>query len=149
MCVFSLLLLTSCDDTSDDKQAKYQEDSRQQAVDSVGMPAIHNFAEMRMMKQILEKRDQNRSTYTYIVDMNGGYHLLCRSVGYGLPYATQYTNPQHVTQGGRVIPQSDPNGLFAPASAEGTWVMCLNKETQQPDVVYVEPRVVVTPFEIK
>ena len=25
--------------------------------------------------------------------MNGGYHKVCDSLGYGLPYATQYTNP--------------------------------------------------------
>ena len=144
-----LILLAGCDESSDQKQAAAQEAVKRQAVDSVGMPAIQNFAEMRMMKQILEKRDQNRATYTYIVDMQGAYHLVCRSVGYGLPYATQFTNPQRITAGGHVIPQADPNGLFSPASAEGTWVMCLNPDNQQPDVVYIEPRVVVMPWPIK
>jgi hypothetical protein len=144
-----LLALAGCDDSSDTKQSQAQEAIKQQAVDSVGMPAIHNFAEMRMMKQVLEKRDQNHATYTYIVDMNGQYHLVCKSVGYGLPYATQFTNPQRVTAGGRVLPQADPNGLFSPASADGTWIMCLNLDTQTPDVVYIEPRVIVTPFPIK
>ena len=63
-----------------------------------------------------------------------------------MPYATQYTNPQRVTAGGHVISQADPNGLFSPGAAEGTWVMCLNEQTQQPDVVYVEPRIVVLPW---
>ena len=143
------LALVACDETSDQKQARAQENLKQQGVDSVGMPAIHNFAEMRMMKQIIEKRDQNRSTYTYILDMNGVFHLVCKSVGYGLPYATQYTNPQRITQGGHVIPQADPNGLFSPATADGTWVMCLNPDSQQPDVVYIEPRVVVLPWPIR
>lgn len=140
------LALAACDETSDQKQARAQEAVKQQGVDSVGMPAITNFAEMRMMRQILEKRDQNRATYTYIVDQNGGYHLVCQSVGYGLPYATQYTNPQRITAGGHVIAQADPNGLFSPGAAEGTWVMCLNEQTQQPDVVYVEPRIMVLPW---
>jgi len=140
------LALTACDESSDQKQSQAQEAIKQQGVNSVGMPAITNFAEMRMMKQILEKRDQNRATYTYIVDHLGGYHLVCQSVGYGLPYATQYTNPQRITSGGHVISQADPNGLFSPGAAEGTWVMCLNEQTQQPDVVYVEPRIVVLPW---
>jgi hypothetical protein len=150
MALLLLLSLSGCfEESSDQKQARAQEDIKQQAVNSVGMPAIQNFAEMRMMRQILEKRDQNRGTYTYIVDMQGMYHLLCRSVGYGLPYATQFTNPQRITAGGHVIPQADPNGLFSPAAAEGTWVMCLNPDNQQSDVVYVEPRIVVMPWPMR
>ena len=45
-----------------------------------------------------------------------------------------------------ILAQADPNGLFSPGSAEGTWIMC--KDPKGPDVrpVYVEPRVIVSPF---
>jgi hypothetical protein len=102
-----------------------------------------------MFKDILELRDQNVATTTYIVDMNGNRHKICDSVGYGLPYATQYTNPQRVysdTHGYGTLPQADPNGLYSPASADGTWVMCVNHKTGKPQPMYIEPRVIVSPF---
>ena len=144
-------LMTACDQvpTSTQIERKKQEEMSLQAVQSVGMPAITNFAEKRMFKDILELRDQNVATTTYTVDMNGNRHKLCDSIGYGLPYATQYTNPQRVFSDGHgygTLPQADPNGLYSPASAEGTWVMCINHKTGKPAPLYIEPRIIVSPF---
>ena len=144
--------LTACDaprETSTQIERRKQEELSLQAVQSVGMPAIVNFAEKRMMKDILELRDQNVATYVYITDMNGRLHKVCNAVGYGLPYATQYTNPQRVsdyTHGVVAIPQADPNGLYSPASADGTWVLCVDSKSGKPKPVYIEPRVIVSPF---
>jgi hypothetical protein len=93
-------------------------------------------------------------TYTYLWnEFNGKLVFLCNSVGYGIPYATQYTSPQkeagYYEHGQYALPQADPNGLFSPAAAEGTWVMCAdpaNKNGTKP--VYIEPRVVVSPFKL-
>ena len=133
-------------------EKKKQEELSLQAIQTVGMPAIINFAEKRMMKDILELRDQNVATTTYIVDMNGNMHKICNSVGYGLPYATQYTNPQRVAKstetpehGNVTLPQADPNGLYSPSSAEGTWVLCVDQKGKAKPV-YIEPRIIVTPF---
>ena len=118
-------------------------------VETVGFPAIVNYAEKRMMKDIIEKRDAMQPTYTYIVDMNGRFHKVCDSLGYGLPYATQYTNPQRLASDGHgsvAIPQADPNGLFSPASAEGTWVMCLNPKTKKAEPQYIEPRIITSTY---
>ena len=113
-------------------------------------PAITNFAEKRMFKDILELRDQMKPTYTYIIDMNGKPHKICDSLGYGLPYATQYTNPMRVSGGGSAgyvaIPQADPNGLYSPSSADGTWVMCLNPKTKKAEPQYIEPRIITTTY---
>lgn len=122
-----------------------------QAVQTVGMPAIVNFQEKRFLKQILELRDTKLSTITYTQDLNAKIHKLCDSVGYGIPYSTQYTNPQRVVyssykEGIATLPQADPNGLFSPPSAEGTWVLCLNPESKDVAPVYVEPRVIVSTF---
>ena len=150
--VTAVLALTACDGTPTSTQIERakQEEMSKQGVESVGFPAITNFAEKRMMKDIIELRDQNTPTTTYIVDLNGNRHKLCDSVGFGLPYATQYTNPQRVTGGGSagyaVIPQADPNGLYSPASAEGTWVLCVNPKTKKAAPLYIEPRIIVSPI---
>jgi len=133
-------------------EAKRQEEISRQAQHTVGMPSIVNFAEKRMMKDILEIRDQDVATTTYIVGMNGDLHKLCNSVGYGLPYATQYTNPQqdtyYTSQSSvhTVLPQPDPNGLYSPASADGTWVQCVDSKSGKAKVVYIEPRIIVSPI---
>jgi len=140
------ILLIGCEDDSTRIERRKQEEMNLQAVQSVGMPAITNFAEKRMMKDILELRDQNVATTTYIVDMNGKLHKVCDSFGYGLPYATQYTNPMKESSTSHaVIPQADPNGLYSPASADGTWIMCVAKDGK-PKPVFIEPRVIVSPI---
>ncbi len=136
---------------SDKIQRRQQEQLSLQATQQVGMPAIVNFQEKRMLKMILELRDTEIKTITYIVDFNGKLHKVCDSVGYGFPYATQYTNPQKIAYashqtGVATLPQADPNGLFSPGSADGTWVMCLNQETKKISPIYVEPHVIVSPF---
>jgi hypothetical protein len=144
-------MLTACDQapTSTQIERRKQEELSMQAVTQVGMPAIVNFAEKRMMKDIMELRDQNVATTVYITDMNGKLHKVCNAVGYGLPYATQYTNPSRVVHdsghGSQVIPQADPNGLYSPASADGTWVLCVAKDGKAKPV-FIEPRVIVSPI---
>lgn len=140
------VFLAGCIESSDSKQNKQQEELSMRSVESVGLPGITKFQEKRTLKQILELRDKEIATYSYTQDMNGRLHLLCKSVGYGIPYATQYTNPMKYRSEGLALPQADPNGLFSPASADGTWVLCLNPETKQMSPVLVEPRLVVSPF---
>lgn len=142
-------------ENSDQKQRKEQERLSEQSHMSVGMPAIVNFQEKRVLKNILELRDTEIKTITYTQDMNGILHKLCDSIGYGVPYGTQYTNPMrlagHDNSGYALvaIPQADPNGLFSPPTAEGTWVLCFNKETKNVSPIYVEPRIIVSPFALK
>jgi hypothetical protein len=142
--------------TADQSVNKQQELLSQQSVNEVGMPALTKFAEKRMMKTILEQRDQEIPTYTYIVGMNNQLTLICNSIGYGLPYSTQYTNPQRVAKfselpehGNLALPQADPNGLYSPASADGTWVLCLSPKTKQITPMYIEPRIIVSTFPLQ
>ena len=147
--------LAACDEHPSSTQIERakQEEMSLQAVQSVGMPAITNFAEKRMMKDIMELRDKNVATTTYLVGMNNQLTKVCDSVGYGLPYATQYTNPSRTVGGGSagyaVIPQADPNGLYSPASADGTWVLCVDHKDGKAKPVYIEPRVIVSPIALQ
>lgn len=136
--------------TSQELEERKQEEMQRNGIESVGMPAVVNYAEKRMMKDIIELRDKMQPTYTYVMDMNGHYHKICDSLGYGLPYATQFTNPQKESDHSRsIIAQADPNGLYSPASADGTWVMCLNPKTKKVEPQYIEPRIFTTTFPLE
>lgn len=137
----------------------------EQAAVTVGVPAIKNFTEKRQLKAIYELRDTaNLVTYTYTIDMMGKRHKVCptSSVGFGIPYATQYTAPTALRMVSAPYPdgtqsstwyshesaQPEPNGLHMPSAAEGTWVLCLNPATKEISPAYVEPSVVSYEFEM-
>ena len=152
-----LLILVSCDvdrPNSDQVQSAQQEKILAEGTAQTGMPAIKNFRERKMLKDILELRDQaGLVTYTYTVsEMTGKLRYFGETIGYGIPYATQYTSPQKPTYYGQAgvvaLPQADPNGLFSPASAEGTWVLMKDPNGDKVLPVYIEPRIVVSPFKL-
>lgn len=162
--------LVGCDRTvtSDTIQQAQQETLLREGTAQVGMPAIKNFRERKLMKDILEKRDQaNFITYTYLENqlskvvpgvtaLGGKLTFLGVSSGFPIPYSTQFTSPQkdiytninNVSQH-MAMPQADPNGLFSPASAEGSWVMLQDPNNpSNMQAVYVEPRVITFPFKL-
>lgn len=160
-----LFLVCSAEDcegtppTSDQTQTAQQEQILKEGTAQVGMPAIKNFRERKLLKDILELRDQEGlTTYTYVwPEFSKTPIFLCDSIGYGIPYATQFTNPQKIAwsvdnmhaAASQALPQADPNGLFSPSAAEGTWVMCKDPGGASVKPVYIEPRIVVSPFRLK
>lgn len=152
----AFLFVVACDHvpTTDEKQAAEQAQSLEQAHVQIGMPAIGDFSEKRFVKDIYELRDKPMPTHAYIVnELNGCLLYLGPAIGYGLPYATQYTSPTRTTwysgsSGSYQVPQAEPNGLFMPTSAEGTWVMLKNPTEDKVQPVYIEPRVLVSPFRL-
>lgn len=136
--------------TADDRDQVAQESILEQGRQQAGLPSITHFQEKKRLKQILEMRDQaDLQTWTYIVSMSGELKPLGtnggRSIGFGIPAATQYTSPEKQGHNYQPMPQADPNGLFSPASADGTWVMMVDTKGD-PHPVYVEPRIIVSPF---
>lgn len=156
----AVLLVAACDPptrTSDQVQREQSEKILSEGTAQVGMPAITHFTERKLMKDILELRDQSGLiTYAYTFsEVSGKLVFFCNSVGYGLPYATQFTSPQRPARGfethetgNLALPQADPNGLFSPSSADGTWVMCKDPNGTKVLPVFVEPKVVVSPFKL-
>ncbi len=144
--------MTGCFEPDTDTKEKYkQEQLLQEGAAQAGLPAITRFTDKKLLKMILEKRDQaNLQTWTYLVaEQTGKLVFLGRSMGYGVPAATQYTNPMKYYMNGATLPQADPNGLFSPASAEGTWIMMLNPNGKGTEPVYIEPRIIVSPFPLQ
>jgi hypothetical protein len=153
LAAFFVLTAESCDTppSTQQKEAAAQDRVQAESNASVGMPNIVNFTEKRIYKEIFEKRDEpNLSTYTYLIGMNNQHTALCRSVGYGIPESEQFTNPSTVQDFGRssyvfeVIPQADPNALYSSPSANGTWILCLEKNGKV-EPVRSEPNVITLP----
>lgn len=139
--------------SSDTIQRQQQERILAEGSAQVGMPAVKNFREKKFAKDIIELRDQEGLvTYTYLFsELRGCLVPFGNTVGYPLPYATQFTNPakietSQVNVGYAILPQADPNGLFSPASAEATWSLMKDPGGSDTGVVYSEPRLVVMPF---
>jgi hypothetical protein len=119
------------------------------------MPAITNGTMKKQLKMIIEECDkQNLICYAYIIpEMTGRPVFLGKCMGYGIPYATQYTNPEKTVDGKMsgeftTIAQADPDGLFKPASADGTWLLLIDPATNEPHPVFCEPKLLVTPFKL-
>lgn len=148
--VFAIFTAEEGCESSDSLQQRQQEVLVKEGNSQVGMPAIKNFRERKMLKDILELRDQDGLlTYTYLYnEMTGNLVFFGETIGYGIPYATQFTNPMKWAGTGIALPQADPNGLFSPASAEGTWVLLKDPNSDKVRPVYIEPRIVVSPFKL-
>lgn len=143
--------LAGCEQNSTQVERQKQEQLSMQGVAVVGMPAITNFAEKKMFKDILELRDKMTPTYTYLTGEQAGTvgEKICDSLGYGLPAATQYTSPQKLAYGNNsnaVLPQADPNGLYSPAAAEGTWILCKIPNSDKIAPQYIEGRIITLTF---
>ena len=157
--IITIGLFASCDvvePSSDKLQSRQTEQALKEANSQIGMPAIVNYQERKLFKQILELRDQEKLiTYCYLMnEMNGKIgQFLGKGIGYGIPAATQFTNPEKIaksySQGGfAIVPQADPNGLFMPTSTSATWYMLLDKKGK-PHPVYIEPLIIVSPIKLR
>lgn len=168
MCVLCAVILSACpgQPTSSDIQRDRQEEVVKEGIAAVGLPAMKNFRELKLAKDIYEMRDQTGLvTYSYLwSDIQGKFIFFCDSIGYPIPYATQFTAPQSMQRyylksqsgtggsshyGAQLLPQAEINGLFSPSSAEGTWVMCKDPNGKEVRPVYVEPRVIVSQFKLQ
>lgn len=142
--------------SSDQLVKQHQETNLAQAARDVGMPAIVNYTEKRLVKQLYEMRDNpSIITYTYVQGIDGRLTCLGQSVGYGIPYATQYSNPQQLVdadlgqyRGNIALAQAEPNGLFPPSTAMGTWVFLYDPDNKQGEPTYIEPNVTVSRFKL-
>lgn len=145
-----------CQPTTDQIVAQQQAKTLYEARAQVGMPEIINWQEKRMMKTLYELRDQSIATHAYIVNsMKGCLVYLGAAVGYGIPYAAQYSSPQvdafytSSSSNHIALPQAEPNGLYMPSDAHGTWVMLKDPTGTEVKPVYIEPDVIVSPFRLK
>ena len=150
------------DSSADRKQAEATQKMLGEAERQVGMPNITNFQQRKLMKWIFELADRtDLITYTYIKNMQGQFIFVGKSIGFGVPFSAQFTNPKRIwdmeREGGalnkhedngeiQLLPQADPNGLFMPTSSSATWVIMIDPDDGSPRPQYWEPEIIVTPY---
>lgn len=111
----------------------------QQFLRNQPVPSFDWSLERHMLIQLYAARQRATNTFSVVQSEYTGKILWsCPSMGFPLPYATQLTNPlqlasryamtdgAHYTDG--VIAQQEPNGLFTPPAADGTWVPCVDEK---------------------
>jgi hypothetical protein len=140
---------------TDKQQQNQQEEMLQQANDQLGMPNITNFQEKKMLKQIMELTDKSDLIcYVYsFSEFTGKYNYIGKSVGFGIPYGTEYTNPEKMgtVDGGQysalnpyTMPQADPNGLFKATDVQATWICMIDDATGEKYIMYSEPNMTIS-----
>lgn len=66
-------------------------------------------------------------TFAYIYNLDGSLTFLCHSLAYGVPYGAGHDS--------KVV-------------AKATWVICIDPKDGKGKMTYVEPHVVVAPFQL-
>jgi len=154
-----VVLFNACNEqrpSSDQIQRQQQEQILQEGTRVVGMPSITRYRERKLLKMIYEMRDEGLTTFTYaFIPGTGKLRFICESIGYPIPYSTQFTNPQKIERHSSgngyqypVISQADPNGLYSPPSSEATWVLCKDPNSAELKPVYQEPRLMTFPYRV-
>ena len=150
------LVFTSCnyESSSDKIQQQQTEQVLSEANRQIGMPAITNFQEKKNLKWIYELCDQeNLICHAYLFnEMKGEIgQYLGECIGYGVPYSTQFSNPEKQVYSGFTfsLPQAEPNGLFKPEGMSATWLIMIDSSTKKQRPVYIEPMIIVSPFKLK
>lgn len=143
-----LAFLTMGSDGCSDEEPQDRADrlavSRQQEQYRENQPVHrYNFSnELDVYQQIYDARVEGSiSTWTVIRSNTGVILDDFSSLGFPLPYDVQLTNPLKVVdlgaEGGVVIEQPEPNGLYSSKNTVATWVLVVRM---------VEGVAVVTPF---
>ena len=151
--ITSLLLLTGCNNSTQEKKDKKQVQA-QQSQYAKGQPVpMYNWSlERDLLIKLYNLRNQKVATHSVWRSDYGMVEGECPSMGYGLPYDTSLTNPlQSYYMGngaGTSVGQAEPNGVFASTNTAATWVMCIG-ETGMLEPHYVESKVTVYPYPVK
>jgi hypothetical protein len=101
------------------------------------VPSFDWSLERHMMLALYTARQHATNTFSVVQsEFTGKVLWSCPSIGFPLPYATQLTNPEQVVfahhptehDASGVVSQQEPNGLFTPSTADGTWVPCVDEK---------------------
>lgn len=104
-------------------------------------PNITNYYEYLQLKQIYEARDNPTlvmNAYLYS-EITGKFTCLGRVKGFGIPYGTQWSQP-NATAGS--VPE--PNALYPSTSTNADWVQIIDPATGKTSIMFVEPNLIIT-----
>lgn len=101
------------------------------------VPSFDWSLERHMLIQLYTARQKATNTFSVVQsEFTGKILWSCFSIGFPLPYATQLTNPSQIVfahhpsehDAAGTVSQQEPNGLFSPSTADGTWVPCTDEK---------------------
>lgn len=137
---------------SADRQDRILVDNQQEVYQvKQPLPFFDYSFERDIVTQIYTARNDALNTWSVWRSATGEVEDWCPSIGFGIPYDTQLTNPlksEYFSSGRPVTEQAEPNGLFSSKNTAATWVLC---QLPNGDIapVYIETRVTVYPWPIK
>lgn len=137
----SLLVVAGCDDTAQDKESRQQQSASVNLINNQPVPDI-GYSQMRQNLIELETAEATGvQTTSFFFNANIQDPIRsCPSIGVPIPNTASLSNPHQALWGGNssaVIDQMDPNGVYAPTSSTGTFVMCVD-QNGQPHPAYWE-----------
>lgn len=154
---FCLVALTAAEceseNTADVKDKKAVNAQQEQYAIGQPVPRFDWSLERDLVVQLYRARNEEVATHTVWRSNMGMIEGDCQSIGFGLPYDTSLTNPLRtvrVYQGGAVIEQPEPNGIFASKNSMATWVMCVVQDGELVSTapIYIESKVTVYPMPV-
>ena len=107
---------------------------------SIGFPEVRYFNEKKNLKEIIELRDNPKLICYYYTKntMTGKDVYQGKCQGYGVPYASNYANPE----------EADPNGMYMQGlSTTATWVSHINDKGEK-EIRYIEEEITVSQSKI-
>lgn len=152
------IFLTGCAVTANNKEAGQVNLQQQQYVNAQPAPQFTWSLTRHELIEIYKAKNAAVSTYSVIYNQYKGIiQFQCPSYGYPIPGGTELTNgmafPSYtnasgytdVTYTGGPLPQAEPDGVYAPSTSAGTYIMCRADDgTAYP--VYVEDNVLTFPY---
>lgn len=128
----------SCGGQSSGQKAENKAQQQDEASLVADQPVPHyNYSQIRQTAIDAQDISANGTQTTSLFFLMGNPDPIftCPSLGEPVPNTAQLTNPQQVVtqdsqgngiSGSATIGQMDPNGIYAPSSSEGTYVICVN-----------------------
>jgi len=154
--------LCSCtyEKTSTEKESQAVDRQLSQYAKGQPIPAYDFSLERDLIIKLYDLRNEKVSTHTVWRSDYGMIEGDTPSIGFGIPYDTSLTNPLQLAKkrvkvyGGHtllegVVEQQEPNGIFASKNTTATWVLSVDKDTNQLMPIYVEGKVTVYPYPVK
>lgn len=135
------LTATACSQApsvSEKEQLAQQADTR--SLDTNQPIPHYNFSQIRQTLIDAENISaQGTQTTTFFFQMGDPDPVFtCPSIGMPVANTAQLSNPDQITGvpsnwggGSATIGQEDPNGIYAPSSSQGTYVICVNNGGQK------------------
>jgi hypothetical protein len=118
-------------------ESKQQQQDTTNLETSQPLPAVFFSQERQNLIDIELAEVNDVRTTSFVVTAMGALLYSCPSIGFGIPDSASLSNPQQISWGynswgngemdSGVTSQMDPNGIYAPTSSAGTWIICLTK----------------------